>query len=155
MRYYLLISIMIHTLAFLSIRQQLNQEQHKKREQKKEHALGNGLDNNIQIVEITGKTTKEAAKPRGYYWGLGISINENPMVISGMMYPVKIIKHAYQGYCGDYGGLIVGDVVYLINGDLIVGDNDFRGDGPRKMILTILRNGSTVRLQIDRCKIYY
>lgn len=104
-----------------------------------------------QIKELaTGGNGEEA---KDFYWGLGISSTDAFDISTGSyQYTVTAIV---IGYNGDKSGLKVDDRILLINGSPITNENSVRGDGPREMILTVLRNGVIILIKTERGKVYY
>lgn len=98
----------------------------------------------IQVKEVG--TEGEEVENTNFYWGLGISTSyfANQLMITKV----------YSGYNGEAAGLQVGDLVMQINGK----ENnqyDIRGDGPSKLVLTILRKNVIITIYTERGKVYY
>ena len=89
-------------------------------------------------------------KSRGFYWGLGF----DPTYVDVRSNEVKV-KKIDETYCGFDSGLRNGDIIEAIDAQPISHINDIRGDGPRKMILNVIRNDKRMLIQTERCKVYY
>lgn len=152
MKKWLLLSIFIHTifLSFFYVKSELPQNEKLKTEQQVEF-----INNNPKVIEIDNNSTKLNNKVINYYWGLGFTANFDEVEYLGTKVNAYTIIYFDSGYCGENSGLILGDKVYLVNGELISETNDIKGDEPKKLLLTLERNGRTIVIQTDRCKIWY
>lgn len=98
----------------------------------------------IKIKELgTAGDSKENSK---FYWGLGITTRE--------MNSGDLITEVNSGYNGEAAGLMVGDFIIHVNGKP-KNQNEIRGNGPAKLVLTILRNNSIITINTERGKVYY
>lgn len=88
----------------------------------------------IKPVDLNGKSDEKIGK---YYWGIGISSRSIFDVATGSY--KRIVTEIASGYNAERDGLNLNDVIIMVDNMLITDDNDVRGDGPRKMILTISR----------------
>lgn len=102
-----------------------------------------------QIVEIVPGGIAEE-KERAHYWGIGINI-DNENYKGNLAY---IVTQVHSGYTAEFV-LQPKDVIILLDDQPISFTNEIRGEGPRRMKLTIIRNGSIIYVYIERCKVYY
>jgi C-terminal processing protease CtpA/Prc len=137
-------------------------EQQRQQQQAKEQGQHKKGHERIEVIEIVDTIVTEATKPKpekkNFYWGIGITSYEEMKEIPGQFgkIPTRELTEVFKGYAADEAGLVVGDTIFLINGNYIPDDDGLRGDGPRKMLLTVYRkNGITIRVPIERCKVYY
>lgn len=155
MKKYYGISILIHSipLVFILLSIIFKPIEKEKEKQKQEQTL---IEFNPVVIEQSQeKSTEPIKEHKNFYWGLGFVQDLNFVKVYGLPTYGYTVTQVYSGYCGETAGLSVGDYIYLVNGAVVSDGNDIRGDGPKKLILTILRNGGTVLLTIDRCKVYY
>jgi hypothetical protein len=161
MKRYFLLSALLHCFVFtISFNASQKQEERNQGpgDGDKEGSTSNkpgttGTD--FDIIEISAGEGK-LIKDESFYWGLGFTASRySEEYHNGLLLPIAEVGHVASGYCGEEAGLKDGDIVYLINGNPISYDNDFTGDGPKKLVLTIYRNGGTVILTVERCKVYY
>ena len=92
---------------------------------------------------IVEKSTETADEEGTFYWGVGIDVNLIDSVL---------ITGVTPGYCGEAAGLKVGDIILSVNGSAT---GEIKGDEPKTLLLTILRNGVKINISVERCKVYY
>lgn len=157
MKRYLILSFLVHVLLAALTMLKLGQISEEKQQKKKQEQKA--LPVEIEVIEQVASVPEMPKKDeRKFYWGIGISVDYQDYTLPGYMGTVRATKveKVYQGYNAESAGLLEGDLIYLINGSPITFKNDIVGDGPGTLILTILRNGSSiVRVQLERCKVYY
>lgn len=135
-------------LALLGIKTQLPQLDQQGSEQQQQQG------HEVEIIELSESTTGKAEKKddRRFYWGIGVHVN---YVLFGNGYPGTEIVSVAGGYCAEQAGIQVGDIIVKINGEYLDVNNQLDGEGPKKLVLTVLRKGSTITIITDRCKVYY
>jgi C-terminal processing protease CtpA/Prc len=148
MKISIIISILIHSLFFLNF---ISNQQEEKLSQTNYDIGTDSFD--IDVIEINESDSGEISKQelKAHYWGIGISSNYIPY--NGTL--SCEIEYIYSGYSAESAGLQIGDIIYLINGAPIGDNNDIKGDGPRKMLLTVSRKNVIIYINIDRVKVYY
>lgn len=143
---YILPILILALLGIKTKQSQLPQQGSEQQQQQKGH--------DVEIIELSESTTEKAEKKddRRFYWGIGVHVN---YVLFGNGYPGTEIIAVAGGYCAEQAGIQVGDIIVKINGDYLDGNNQLDGEGPKKLVLTVLRKGSTITIITDRCKVYY
>lgn len=112
----------------------------------------------IEIIEINegNDINKKQIVSDKFYWGIGIisSANFENRSPYGLILIITVteIKKGYSAYDSD---LKIGDRIYLVNNDILSNQNDIKGDEPKHLILTILRNNNMLNINIKRVKVYY
>lgn len=105
-----------------------------------------------KILEVGGEGDKVSTD---HYYGVGIYSQEHLQEIPGYgIIQVVEITDVVIGYCGEEAGLRVGDMIVLVNGIEQSPENNIKGDGPKLLNLSIFRNGVTILISINRCKVY-
>ena len=103
-----------------------------------------GKEQEIAIKELGDG---EGEPPTNFYWGVGV---EGYYASEGFF-----IGSVATGYPADLAGLGPGDTITLINGEPAGSGDGLRGDGPKKLVLTILRKGAIIIVNLERGKVYY
>lgn len=153
MKRYLLLSLLLHSLILIPIIKSEIESEITQTENKMKEGFGTA----IQIIEFeltTGDVTKEL---KTFYWGLGISCDEQLREIPGYgrRYSV-LVQIVHVGYSGEASGLKSGDIIFEIDGKPVTPNNDIRGEGPSNILLTILKkNGKVIKITVPRVKVYY
>lgn len=103
----------------------------------------------VQVIEqVPGGGEKKEAK--AHYWGLGIS---------GMYYTTELgqiyrIDNVFAGYNGEAAGLQNGDIIVTVNGQSPM-VNDISGDGPKDLLLVVVRGNISLVVNTKRGKVYF
>lgn len=148
---YIFISTLIHVLVLSSLFINISEEQ---------VVINNNTNDNkvanVQIIEINENEGNNTPTPENFYWGIGIdsSIQFQNIIPYGLI-PTVIVNSVKKGYSAYDSNLQVDDKIILVNGKIISGVNDIRGDAPKKLILTIIRNNYTIKIAVNRVKVYY
>ncbi len=157
MKRYLSLSIFIHCLFFSLFF--LKQELIRQEQQQEQGSAGekeSGADFSVEVIEIADDADESSKQEKkDFYWGIGIGSDFAFIDIYGVTTYCYSVDKLYAGYSAETDGVLVGDYIYLINDKPIGGTNDLKGDGPKKMKLTIIRNGSKVIVYTERCKVWY
>lgn len=157
--YYFVISLLLHTLVFISVSFKTSQEL----ELNKKSGLGNGGNNTqntnsyeIIDIDIASGDLNKKKELINYFWGIGVTVNQKIRFINNeSLFVIEVIQ-THSGYCAETNGIAPGDSIFKINGLAITNNNDLIGDGPTKITLTILkRSGNIVNVTFNRCKVYY
>lgn len=148
---YFLLSLILHLILLIPLAQRTS-------EQKKQESAG---QYEVEMVESSAPKNEaiipkfdggeKSLDEKRFYWGIGINSVE---YYSGE-YLVTDVSDISAGYCAEAAGLKVDDKIYLVNGAPQSADNSIRGDGPRKLELTIMRGTDIIKLKLERCKVYY
>lgn len=154
MKKYLLLSVFIHALALSFFYVKYKSP---KIEKEIEKEIVTGFQSDPLPIEINTEADELVKKNKDqYYWGLGLAADFGDVDYLGYKANSIHITKIYPGYCGENSGIMIGDNVYMINGELYNEQtNDIKGNEPKKLILTLDRNGRTIVLQTERCKIWY
>lgn len=156
MKRYYLASLFLHVLFFVTATLHHIPE---KKQEPVEVTLGEsgndkkGTDRPGQsnvIIPLAG-IGEASAELHNFYWGIGISSVE---YYKDNM-PVIEINEVALGYSAYDAGLQVGDIIVNIDGHSISEGNDIRGDGPKRLSLTIIRKWVTLLINLERVKVYY
>lgn len=109
-----------------------------------------------ELVEIEIPVEKEEgdgeAPQRKFYWGIGIMTTDVYHLEYGFI--IKVVN-VYKGYSAMDAGLLVDDLIVLVDGKPITQNNDIKGDGPHSLSLTILRKDDMIKINLSRVKVYY
>ena len=149
------LSLIIHGLFVLFMIHDSVKEKPKQEEQAKQNKGQYELQIEVLIPNTSGSEAKIIKKKKDFYWGIGISPDYEFRDMFGAEVFGYVVGKVYEGYCAYDAGVQVGDFIYLIDGQAMTEKNDIRGDGPRRMLLTIIRKNVTINLTVDRCKVYY
>jgi hypothetical protein len=154
MKKYILISLVLHSLILI-INLTNNLTTKSKQLQiatEKKEGKGTSYNQIIDLVESNSKSNISNKKVlKDFYWGIGINTDFQYR----NNYFGYIVSQIHNGYSADTQGLKLNDYIYLIDSMPITDINDIRGYSPRKMILTIIRNGVNMTISISRVKVYY
>lgn len=149
-----MLSVFIHALAlsFFFVKYKNPQQ-----EKQKEIEAVTGFKADPLPIEINNEADKFVKKNKDqYYWGLGLAADFGDVDYLGYKANSIHITKLYPGYCGETSGLMLGDNVYMINGELYNEQtNDIKGNEPKSLVLTFERNGRTMTIQVERCKVWY
>ncbi len=158
-------SLILHVLPFILLGLFHTIQTEKQEEDKGTGNSERSGNRDIQVIEMVETASSNETKPQKdltrFYWGIGVTVEYDRIAIPGYDYFgseflfVEIIQSVHGGYCAEAAGIETGDIIFLINGDYIEPGNQLDGEGPSKLVLTILRNGRIVVIQLDRCKVYY
>ncbi len=157
MNKYLLSSFIIHLLflfpLFLLNNNKINNDSFDNGNGINESQKINSTD--VEIIEINEGEGKQVV-PENFYWGIGIGSSATFENISpyGLVLVIIVtsIKKGYSAYDSD---LQIGDKIILVNNNVISNQNDIKGDSPKSLILTLIRNNSIINIAIDRVKVYF
>ncbi len=105
----------------------------------------------IKVVELNPAGQGESKILKDYYWGVGVSGVYITLSNGSQGYKVTEV---YAGYSADNAGILVGDLIYSVNGGS-VGLNDIMGKTPAHLILGIVRGSLTLIINLDRVQVYY
>lgn len=154
MKLSVLVSLIIHGLFVFFMVYEKTKDKPKEEESRQRKASYNFA---VEIItpNKAAQGAKKIKKKKEFYWGVGISPTFEFKDIFGVRTFGYGVQQIYEGYSAYESTMQVGDFIYLIDGLPITDGNDIRGDGPRKMLLTVLRDGVSINLEVDRCKVYY
>lgn len=147
---YLIVSLFLHLLLVISIGFKMNQEQQANTEGEK-GGEKQGYEIETQIIEIADGPGAEKKELKDFFWGIGVEIRYS----EHLGYPAHIVTSVKSGYCAESNNILEGDIIYLVNDQPLDFINDIKGDEPKKLKLTINRNGSIIIKVFNRCKVYY
>jgi hypothetical protein len=147
MKIYTLLSTFVHilviSLLFLNLQTKDTEKIDENKQQGGSHILSFDI---IQQNDLTDLNDIKIEK--NYYWGLGITVNYDGVNLN--------VIGVDDGYNGQLSGLLVGDMIVLVNDKPISGNNDIAGDSPKKLKLTIMRkDGNIINIFTERCKVWY
>ena len=152
MKKYIILSLAIHlALVFFSFKASKAQDE-AKQEEKKNQAF---YPKEERIIEIVDQVTTEATKPepkKEFYWGIGIYSVSNTTSTGAVMLRVTSVV---SGYAAETAGIRIDDIIISIDDQDMTETNNIRGDKPRRMVLTVVRNGATIRITLERTKVYF
>lgn len=110
----------------------------------------------IEIIDLGDSQEKTTINPESYFWGIGIDTTETFTNFPGQGEIVVIhVTNVKHGYSAEQYGILSGDDIILLDGKPIFGENDIKGDEPKNLSLTIIRNGNTIVINLPRVKVYY
>lgn len=149
---YLLISASIHALFIFLLLFHFNLTQ-------PIETIPENIENatsDLQIIELSQGPGKNNLDSDKFYWGIGIESTESfeHNSIYGLI-PVLYITDVKQGYSAENAGLQIKDKIFLLNNQPMFGENNIKGDEPKQLYLTILRNGVIINVSLQRVKVYY
>lgn len=151
----LLLSILIHSLIVFSLLYKSTVDKKEEQDRKLEQAASAYA---IEIIEISDSFSEKETKQelKNYYWGIGITQDfNNQFKVNGIdTYGVMVVK-VVPGYNGERDGILPDDFIIAVNGIAWSLDNDIKGDGPLKLVLTVYRNGVIIDIHTERCKVYF
>lgn len=148
----LLASLILHLLPLIFIGPKIMEEIAAEKAQStggsdKNEKKTTGYD--VQVIEqIPGGDMKKEIK--NFYYGLGIS-GEYVNTALGQVYQIATV---YAGYNGEAAGLMAGDYIVTVNGSSPV-VNDISGDGPKDLILVVVRGNITLTVITKRGRVLY
>lgn len=150
MKKFIAASIILHLLPLLFIGPvRPTEEQQKQTEGQGQDTQKQSTGFDVDVIEqIPGDGIKK--EPKAFYYGLGIS-GEYIMTTAGQVY---LIHKVYAGYNGEAAGLAEGDIIVTVNGKSPVVE-DISGDGPKKLILGVVRNNILLTILTERTRVYY
>lgn len=144
-----LIHFLIFTLLFVNINNDTPQP---------EIVQKNTLKNvPIEIIETTDLEEGTIKKQlENYYWGIGIETIQKFEQISsfGGLNVLEVIS-VKKGYSAFDANILVNDKILLLDGYPMNEENNIKGDGPKILYLTILRNNIIINILVKRVKVYY
>lgn len=146
MKIYTLLSTFVHilviSLLFLNLQKNDN-------EKINENKQGGSPALSFDLISQNELTDNNSIKiEKDYYWGLGITVNSDGMNLQ--------VVGVEDGYNGEISGLLVGDIIVLVNDKPIGENNDIAGDTPKKLKLTVVRkDGNIINIFTERCKVWY
>lgn len=157
-----IISLLIHAVPVALISQSKEQggggETSRRFKGKGEEGNGGGdkklKGNAVEVEIIVPKSTpvassiSEPKKPKKGFWGIGILEGSISLPERGIFYAEEV-GELYYGYPAKEAGLMVGDIIFLVNGRPLTIE-PIRGDKPKHLTLTILRGGKVITIQLDR-----
>lgn len=164
MKRYFVLSFIVHILpliVILLVKPMTITDQQTQQEQQAQNKNKGEQNQRVEIEVIEQVPTLGAEEPKKelkkFYWGIGIAVDHTYMNMDGYVtpVPVTIVEKVYAGYCAESAGILPGDKIVLVNNQYITGENDIIGNGPREMVLTIVRNDRIIQVPINRCKVYY
>ncbi len=138
---HLIMSAVLHTLPLLLFI---------KIDKPKEEALVVSL---VEYVETGNNDSRRTVSKNGdiksneYYWGIGI--------YSETKDNCEYVIEVYDGYPAQRAGVLAGDVICHIDDVAMIGDNLLRGNRPRTMTITIIRDNKYFDIKISREQIWY
>lgn len=111
---------------------------------------------NIEIIDMlpVGHGTKRRDL-LNFYWGVGVTCNEQVVLIDGTQYYVVKIQKVHEGYTGMEADLRIDDIIYQIDGKNVTTQNNMTGIDSTEIVLTIKRGTNTIIKRVKRTKVYF